>query len=57
MDGGPVLDSFNDLLGPNLKRYHAPSLDMTLPHHCADFGTNMIYHRGRSAIAIKHEIL
>ncbi len=57
MDGGPLFGSFNDLLGPNLKKYHAPSLDMTLLHHCTDFGTNMIYHGGRSAFAVKHEIL
>ncbi len=57
MDEGPLLGSFNDLLGPNLKKYHAPSLDMTSLHHCADFGTNMIHHGGRSAFAVKHEIL
>ena len=38
-------------------KYHAPSLDMTLLHHRADFGTNVIYHGGRSAFAVKHEIL
>ena len=57
MDGGPLSGSFDDLLGPNLKKYHAPSLDMTLMHHCADFHANMIYHGGRSAFAVKHEIL
>ena len=56
MDGGPLLGSFNDLLGPNLKKYHAPSLSMTLLHHCADLSTNMIYHGGRSVFAVKHEI-
>ncbi len=54
--GGPLLGRFNDLLGPTLKKYHALSLEMELLHHCADFGTNMIYHGG-SMIAIKHEIL
>ena len=52
MDGGPLLGSFNDLLRPNLKKYRAPSLDMTLLHHCADSGTNMIYHGGRSVFSV-----
>ena len=57
MDGGPLLGSSDDLVGPNLKKYHAPSLDTTLLHHCADFGTNKIYHGVRKAFAVKHEIL
>ena len=57
MDGGPLSGSFGDLLEPNLKKYHAPSLDMTSLHYCADFGTNMICHGGRSVFAVKHEIL
>ena len=44
---GPLLGSFDDLLGPNLEKYHAH----------ADFGTNMIYHGGSRVLAIKHEIL
>ena len=54
---GPFLGSFDDSLRPNLKEYHAPSLDMTLLHHCADCDTNMIYHGGRSTFAVKHKIL
>ncbi len=57
MDGGSLLGSFDVLLGPNLKKYHAPSLDMTLLHHFADLGTNIIFHEGRRAFAVKHEIL
>ncbi len=57
MDGGLLSGSFNDLLGPYLKKYHASSLDMTLMHHGADFHANMIYHGGRSAFAVRHEIL
>ncbi len=57
MDGGPLSGSFDDLLGPNLKKYHAPSLDMTSLHHCADFGTNMICQGGRSVFAVKHDSL
>ena len=41
--------------GLYLKKYHEPSLHMTLLHHCVDSGKNLTYHGGRSVFAVKHE--